>query len=381
MHYHYLHKFPKIQAALKAIELKANFEHRLTGYASPIDAREAALRYFKPTYCQLADALCRAVETRDLPYPDLTQRLDSLREELVRDVFARAELVRCREVGSIWGYQGTFERLVADALESEALKADSEYRKVQEKVAELATNYAAAVASSSSAPIELSSALWSAPPPFDPPVLPVAVVPVLPIEPLADDLFSTAAEREEQHERVLAKVLHRVLDERAKPPRGVDAVPTEQQPVVASEVERRAETPATPAAGAVLESQTERPIAQLLKPDPATAPSVDTPTVGRDRLPPLATEEQRRAAVKAKLARVSQDAAELWRYDADFWKAAKVFQSRKTFESWLKNGPADASAHQAFCRVLLMSSTEFVAARQQWQKKPKRASQKKNRAG
>jgi len=97
-----------------------------------------------------------------------------------------------------------------------------------------------------------------------------------------------------------------------------------------------------------------------------------------DRLGPVEAGPQRRAAVTDKLTCVSQETGDVWRYDTDFWKAAKQYQHRKTFSAWLRRGEvASPSAHKAFCRVLLLSSAEFVAARNQWKKKPKRVSRKK----
>jgi hypothetical protein len=96
-----------------------------------------------------------------------------------------------------------------------------------------------------------------------------------------------------------------------------------------------------------------------------------------DRLGPIDAGPQRRAAVTGKLERVSHDTGDVWRYDADFLRAAKQYQDRKTLAAWLKRGAAASpSAHEAFCRVLLLSSTEFVAVRNQWKKKPKRGSRK-----
>jgi hypothetical protein len=107
----------------------------------------------------------------------------------------------------------------------------------------------------------------------------------------------------------------------------------------------------------------------------------DAPTVpaAGDRLPPLETEEQTRAAVTALLKGINRETEEIYR-PTDFWKAAKEYQDRKTFTNWLKGGPESPSSqspHQAFCRVLLLSRTEFVAARRLWRKKPKRKSPKK----
>jgi len=110
----------------------------------------------------------------------------------------------------------------------------------------------------------------------------------------------------------------------------------------------------------------------------ASSESAHGVPAGRDRLPPLDTEKQRRDAVDGKLARVRQDTDEPLPYDADSWKAAKEYQSRTTFEDWVKKGSAASPpAHQTFCRLLLLPSAEFVAARRLWRKKPKRGSQKK----
>jgi hypothetical protein len=138
-------------------------------------------------------------------------------------------------------------------------------------------------------------------------------------------------------------------------------------------VEQEARAAAAPA-------EVQRP--PRMAPAAARTSTLQTGDVSADhaRLPPLETEEERRTAVNDKLALVSQDTDEPLRHDADFWKAAKQYQNRRSFEDWLKKGPAAPSAHQAFCRVLLLPTVDFVAASRQWRKKPKRGSEKKTTA-
>jgi hypothetical protein len=92
---------------------------------------------------------------------------------------------------------------------------------------------------------------------------------------------------------------------------------------------------------------------------------------------PLETKEQRRAAVKQKLASVSED-LDLYpplTHDTDFWRVSP-YTDPGAFQDWMKTG-GPKSAADAFRAVLMRDSHDYYRRLQTWPERRQLAQQKK----